>query len=87
MLPLLNLIVMIGSFINLMCLTIALVILCIECYIGTKMIENTYSLKYEGRYIYDPEKLAKARKILAIISFTNLVVIVVNIILTIWVTE
>lgn len=78
---------MISTFINIIGLTIALVILCIECYIGTKIIENTYSLKYEGRYIYDPEKLAKARKILTIISFTNLVVIVVNIILAIWVTE
>lgn len=78
---------MISTFINIIGLTIALVILCIECYIGTKIIENTYSLKYEERYIYDPEKLAKARKILTIISFTNLVVIVVNIILAIWVTE
>lgn len=78
---------MISTFINTIGLTIALVILCIECYTGSRIIENTYSFKYEGRYIYDPEKLAKTRKITTIVSFVNFVVIVINIILAIWVTE
>lgn len=78
---------MISIFINAIGLTIALVILCIECYTGSKIIENTYSFKYEGRYIYDPEMLAKTRKITTIVSFVNFVVIVINIILAIWVTE
>lgn len=72
---------MIVNFINLMCLIVAFVLVCVEQNIKNKIVENTYSFKYEGRYIYDPEKLAKARKILTIISFTNLVVIVVNIII------
>lgn len=78
---------MISIFINTIGLIIALVILCIECYTGSKIIENTYSFEYEGRYIYDPEKLAKTRKITTIVSFVNFVVIVINIILAIWVTE
>lgn len=76
---------MISTFINTIGLTIALVILCIECYTGSKIIENTYSFEYEGRYIYDPEKLAKTRKITTIVSVVNCMVIVVNIILAIWV--
>lgn len=75
---------MISSFINTIGLTVALVILFIESYTGSKIIENTYSFKYEGRYIYDPEKLAKRRKITTIVSVVNLVVIVINIILAIW---
>ena len=78
---------MISTFINTIGLTIALVILCVECYIGSKIIENTYSFKYEGRYIYDPEKLAKTRKITTIVAVANLAVVVINIILAIWVTE
>lgn len=78
---------MISTFINTIGLTIALVILCIECYTGSKIIENTYSFKYEGRYIYDPEKLAKTRKITATVSFVNCMVVVINIILAIWVME
>ena len=85
MLPLLNLIVMISSFINLMCLIIAFVLICVEQNIKNKIVENTYSYKYEGRYIYDPEKLAKTRKITTIVSVVNCMVIVVNIILAIWV--
>ena len=84
MLPLLNLIVMISSFINTIGLTVALAILFIECYTGSKIIENTYSFKYKGRDIYDPKKLAKRRKITTIVSVVNLVVIVINIILAIW---
>lgn len=80
-----NLTIMISTFINTIGLTIALVILCVECYIGSKIIENTYSFKYEGRYIYDPEKLAKTRKITAIVSVVNCMVVVINIILAIWV--
>lgn len=72
---------MISTFINTIGLTIALVILCIECYIGSKIIENIYSFKYEGRYIYDPEKLAKTRKITTIVSVVNCMVIVVNLII------
>ena len=78
---------MISSFINTIGFTVALAILFIDCYTGSKIIENTYSFKYEGRYIYDPEKLAKRRKITTIVSVVNLVVIVINIILAIWVTE
>ena len=70
-----------------MCLIVAFVLVCVEQNIKNKIIENTYSFKYEGRYIYDPEKLAKRRKITTIVSVVNLVVIVINIILAIWVTE
>ena len=84
MLPLLNLIVMISSFINLMCLIIAFVLICVEQNIKNKIVENTYSFKYEGRYIYDPEKLAKRRKITTIVAVANLVVATTNLILAIW---
>lgn len=53
---------MISTFINTTCLAIAIVLIFIECQIGKKIVANTYSLKYEGRYIYDPEKLAKTKK-------------------------
>lgn len=76
---------MISTFINTTCLAIAIVLIFIECQIGKKKVENTYSLKYEGRYIYDPEMLAKREKITAIVSFVNCMVIVINIILAIWV--
>ena len=75
---------MISSFINLMCLIVAFALVCVEQNIKNKIVENTYSFKYEGRYIYDPEKLAKRRKITTIVSVVNLVVIVINIILAIW---
>jgi hypothetical protein len=78
---------MIATFINTIGLIIAFGLICIECNIGKKVVENTYSFKYEGRYIYDPEMLAKREKITAIVSFVNFVVIVINIILAIWVTE
>lgn len=78
---------MIGAFINTIGLIIALVLICVECGIGKKIVENTYSLKYEGRYIYDPEMLAKTRKITAIIAVANCAIVVINIILAIWVTE
>lgn len=78
---------MISSFINLMCLIIAFVLICVEQNIKNKIVENTYSYKYEGRYIYDPEKLAKTRKIATIIAVANFVVVVINLILAIWVTE
>lgn len=78
---------MISTFINTIGLIIALVVICVECGIGKKIIENTYSFKYEGRYIYDPEKLAKTRKITTIVSVANCAVVVINIILAIWVTE
>ena len=78
---------MISIFINTIGLAIALVVIYVECGIGKKKVENIYSLKYEGRYIYDPEMLAKREKITAIVSFVNFVVIVINIILAIWVTE
>lgn len=84
MLPLLNLIVMIGSFINLMCLIIAFVLICVECGIGKKIVENTYSYKYEGRYIYDPESLHRTHKITTLIAVVNCAVAVINIILAIW---
>lgn len=78
---------MISTFINIIGLIIALVVICVECGIGKKIIENTYSFKYEGRYIYDPEKLAKTRKITTIVSVANCAVVVINLILAIWVTE
>ena len=78
---------MIVNFINLMCLIVAFALVCVEQNIKNKIVENTYSYKYEGRYIYDPQKLAKRRKITTIVSVVNLVVIVINIILAIWVTE
>lgn len=67
-----------------MCLIIAFVLICVECGIGKKIVENTYSLKYEGRYIYDPEMLAKKRKITTIVAVANLVVATTNLILAIW---
>lgn len=72
---------MIGSFINLMCLIIVFVLFCVEQNTERKIVENTYSLKYEGRYIYDPEKLARTRKITTIIVYANCVVVVINLIL------
>lgn len=78
---------MIVNFINLMCLIVAFALVCVEQNIKNKIVENTYSYKYEGRYIYDPEKLAKTRKIATIIAVANLVVVVINLILAIWVTE
>lgn len=72
---------MISTFINTMGLAIAIVLIFIECQIGKKIVANTYSLKYEGRYIYDPEKLAKTRKITTIIAVANCVVVVINIII------
>lgn len=67
-----------------MCLIIAFVLICVEQNIKNKIVENTYSYKYEGRYIYDPEKLAKTHKIAAIIAFANCAVVVINLILAIW---
>lgn len=78
---------MISSFINLMCLIIAFVLICVEQNIKNKIVENTYSLKYEGRCIYDPEMLAKREKITTIIAVVNCVVAITNLILAIWVTE
>lgn len=78
-----NLTIMISTFINIIGLIIALVAIYVECGIGKKIIENTYSLKYEGRYIHDPEMLAKARKITATVVIVNFVVVVINIILAI----
>ena len=76
---------MIGSFINIIGLVIALVVICIECDTRNKIIENTYSFKYGGRYIYDPKELAKRQNITTVIAVTNCVVCVVNLILAIWV--
>lgn len=53
---------MISIFINTIGLVIAVVVIYVECGIGKKKVENIYSLKYEGRYIYDPEMLAKREK-------------------------
>lgn len=82
---------MIGSFINLMCLIIAFVLICVEQNVKSKIVENTYSYKYEGRYIYDPENLRRTQKISTIIAVANCVVAVVNLILNIvlpiWVME
>lgn len=78
---------MISTFINTTCLATAIVLIFIECQIGKKIVANTYSLKYEGRYIYDPEMLAKTRKITTVIAVANCVVVVINLILAIWVTE
>ena len=78
---------MISSFINTIGLTVALVILFIECYTGSKIIENTYSFKYEGVTFTTQKCLRKEKKITAIVSFVNFVVIVINLILAIWDTE
>lgn len=75
---------MIVNFINLMCLIVAFALVCVEQNIKNKIVENTYSLKYEGRYIYDPEMLAKKRKITTIVSVANCVVAITNLILAIW---
>ena len=61
-----------------MCLIIAFVLIWVEQNIKNKIVENTYSYKYEGRYIYDPEMLAKKSKIATIIAVVNLVVMVIN---------
>ena len=78
---------MIVNFINLMCLIVAFALVCVEQNIKNKIVENTYSYKYEGRYIYDPEKLAKTRKITTIVAVANLVVVTTNLILAIWAGE
>ena len=87
MLPLLNLIIMIVIFINTIGLIIAFVLICVEQNIKNKIVENTYSYKYEGRYIYDPESLHRTHKITTLIAVVNCAVAVINIILAIWVTE
>lgn len=76
---------MIGSFINLMCLLIAFVLICVEQNIKNKIVENTYSYKYEGRYIYDPESLHRTHKITTIVAVVNCAVAITNLILAIWV--